>query len=181
MTSLLVGTFVVSGAHTAAVAAALAAIPREADKEHALEGQVYVRRFRHVRAQPAPDGDHQLPGPGLHGHDPEVLLRAVGQRGRAPVGRLRGGRAGSIACAPCSLSPTSARTCGTCGRKRQQSGMTVVPVHHRPGEHAAQPARLAGVHRAPSNGSWAKARGRNTAAGPIGKNSITSPCSGAWP
>ncbi len=77
MTSLLIGTLVVSGAHT------VMWLPRSFEyRKQAKNGQ---RGERHLRAplpalpsQPAPDGGLQFSGPGSDWHDPEVLLCAPG-------------------------------------------------------------------------------------------------------
>ena len=62
MTTLLVGTFAWFGAHTALWLPRSLQYRKALQDAHALEGNTYVRRFRTLRPQPAPDGDYQLPG-----------------------------------------------------------------------------------------------------------------------
>ena len=79
MTTLLVGTLLVSGHSHGALAAPLARIPQAADERARARRGSVCAALRYLQAEPAPHGGRQLSRPGTDRHDPEVLLCAVGQ------------------------------------------------------------------------------------------------------
>ena len=93
MTSLLMGTLVVAGVHTAAWLPRSLQYSRELKANGNAKGAAYVRRFR-----PFDRNLHLMVitsflGLATDGHDAEVLLYALGAGALAPAGRLRGRRA----------------------------------------------------------------------------------------
>ncbi len=182
MTTLLVGTLLVSGAHT------LLWLPRSlqyrnsAAMAHAEGRQVFVRRFRTYERNLHLMVISSFLGPGPHGHDPEVLLRHLGQRAGTPAGRLRGGRPDPPLLRGCSPSPTSgSHLCDLIRKRRRERDRPGGSFLAGPDSMLFNRTRLARVRRVAEMVREARARGRSTAAGPTGRSSTTSPCSGAWP
>ena len=84
MTSLLVGTLVISGVHTLAWLPRSLAVPQESQERPRAETGMYVRRFQPFHRNLHLMVIFQLLRAGADGHDAEVLLRGLGQgAGRA--------------------------------------------------------------------------------------------------
>ena len=94
MTTLLVGTLTVAGAHTALWLQRSLGRAAPRTRPGGSGGRTRVRpALLDVPAQPPSDGDRQLPRPRAHGHAAEVFVRGLGEGPRARARRLPvGGR-----------------------------------------------------------------------------------------